>query len=256
MKKILQLNGSPRKGEGYKIHEKLKVLLGTKGYSCEIVNLSEYNIHPCKGCYQCFLKGDDKCPFTDDIGELYSKIDSCDALIVSSPVYALGVSGTMKIFMDRIAFHAHRPTIYNKPMAIFANTAGMGTADVIKQLKWFELLGFNSVISKGFLKFPHKNDKSKVEKVKQKEIEKIAQKIDINIKAEKQTPSLIRVIQFNALKINPAIAPNVYLADYNYYKDKNFFVDTKIGVVKRLLGKLFFNIGVKSLKSKIDLKTP
>jgi len=249
--KILLINGSPRKGETLKKLEILSSIFEFGGYSCEILNIGDYNIQFCKGCYQCFLKGEDQCKLEDDVSLLWSKVEDCDGLVIASPVYALGVSGTLKNFVDRIAHHAHRPTIYNKPAAIISTTAGMGINDVIKQLKWIELLGFNVVAKKGFMKYPNKDDTEEIESAQYLNLISVAEKMDNSIKRQIPNPSLIRVIQFNALKINAMIAPDVYRADYHFYKDREFFVETKVGVVKRILGKMFYNIGTWNLKTKI-----
>ena len=75
--------------------------------------------------------------------------------------------------------------------------------------------------------------------------------MDNSIKRHSANPSLIRVIQFNALKLNAMMGPDIYRADYDLYKDREFFVETKVGVVKRILGKVFYNIGTWNLKTKI-----
>ncbi|AGK60812.1 hypothetical protein Asulf_00803 [Archaeoglobus sulfaticallidus PM70-1] len=65
----------------------------------EIINLVKKDIRPCKACYRC-LYGED-CKIDDDVEEILRKIDECDVLLISSPVYWLDATGNLKAFIDR-----------------------------------------------------------------------------------------------------------------------------------------------------------
>lgn len=101
--KILGIVGSPRKRSNTEILVK-KALEGTKWVAtvdAEMVLLRNKNIQLCKGCYDiCYFKKI-RCPIHDDMEELLVKLLKADGYIFGSPTYFGGVSGLMRIFMDR-----------------------------------------------------------------------------------------------------------------------------------------------------------
>ena len=102
--KILAINGSPR-GELSNTQTILKSFLKgatSKGAETEIILLSDKIIHPCKGCWACWVKTPGVCIQKDDMGDILKKIWECDLLIFASPLYVDCVSGQLKVFMDRM----------------------------------------------------------------------------------------------------------------------------------------------------------
>ncbi len=102
--KILAINGSPR-GESSNTQTILKSFLkgaASKGAETEIVLLSEKTIHPCRGCFACWIKTPGKCIQDDDMGEILEKLWNCDLVIFASPLYVDCVSAQLKTFMDRM----------------------------------------------------------------------------------------------------------------------------------------------------------
>ena len=90
--KIVILYGSPRKGDTYEIVDKVKSqlnVLSTDHLEFDEVFLTDYDYGFCKGCYNCFEFGEDKCPHYNQINPIIDKIKACDGLIVTSPVYVL-----------------------------------------------------------------------------------------------------------------------------------------------------------------------
>ncbi len=102
--KILAINGSPR-GESSNTQTMLKAFLkgaAAKGAETEIVLLSEKTIHPCKGCFACWVKTPGECIQKDDMKEVLKKLWDCDLVIFASPLYVDCVSAQLKTFMDRM----------------------------------------------------------------------------------------------------------------------------------------------------------
>lgn len=97
--KIVILYGSPRKGDTYEIVDKVKSqlnVLSTDHLEFDEVFLTDYDYGFCKGCYNCFEFGEDKCPHYNQINPIIDKIKACDGLIVTSPVYVLHVTAMLK----------------------------------------------------------------------------------------------------------------------------------------------------------------
>jgi multimeric flavodoxin WrbA len=65
----------------------------------EFIRLNDLHISPCQGCGGCNTTS--TCVIDDDMTPLYEKVDTCDQLILVSPIYFYGLSAQCKIFIDR-----------------------------------------------------------------------------------------------------------------------------------------------------------
>lgn len=100
--KTLLVNGSPRKGGNTaSVLKKIAEGLEKEEVSTELVNLSDYEIHPCIGCEQC--RKDKTCTrFYDGMHLLYPKIEESRGLVAGSPTYSYNMTPVMKAFIDRL----------------------------------------------------------------------------------------------------------------------------------------------------------
>ncbi len=102
-KKIVIINGATRKkGNTDIILERIGSNI-ERGIIIDQTNLREKIIGDCIGCFNCYTKN--KCSITDDMAGIYKKINNSDILIFASPIYWWGVTGLMKIFIDRLYFY-------------------------------------------------------------------------------------------------------------------------------------------------------
>ena len=105
-KKILLLNGSPRKTKSATYRVANAFLRGlTSLYPCavEVVHISDLTIRPCLGCLSCWGRTEGRCVITDDdIPALKEKILSSDIVIQAMPLYFFGMPGTVKVMCDRL----------------------------------------------------------------------------------------------------------------------------------------------------------
>lgn len=89
--KTLILNGSPRaNGDTVSLVEKLTDAL--KG-DIHIVNTYNCNISPCMDCRYCWKN--DGCAINDEMQEVYSYIESCDNIVIASPIYFSELTGQL-----------------------------------------------------------------------------------------------------------------------------------------------------------------
>jgi multimeric flavodoxin WrbA len=132
-KKVIAINSSRRKKNTYGILQKLKEDFGKRNIDVEIINLFDNEIKDCLGCEQC-LRGK-SCPHKDDANILMNKLKECDGIILSSPIYMGGVSGKLKVFIDRTCRWFHRPELVGKPVLLVATTAASGLKETIKFLE-------------------------------------------------------------------------------------------------------------------------
>jgi len=105
--KILAINASYRGNMGHTKFLIDKLFKGATecGAECEAVTLSENKINLCKACNTCQTeKHYLKCVFDekDDVKSIFNKMASADLIVFATPVYIFGISGLMKIFLDRI----------------------------------------------------------------------------------------------------------------------------------------------------------
>lgn len=138
--KICIIHGSPRKGNTYRAAEIFKNGMKENGP----VEFKEFFLPKdmpefCCGCYNCFDKGEDKCPHAKYIKPIKDAMREADGLIFTSPVYVLSESGEIKAFLDHFGhiFIPHRPMeeMFSKAAVILSTTAGAGTGHSIKTIK-------------------------------------------------------------------------------------------------------------------------
>ena len=146
---ILGIEGSPRKdGNTEKLVK--QVLAGAREAGCqtEFIKLADLSIDYRRGCGTCRASGE--CVVGDDMDRVVEAIQNSDGIILGSPVYAWQVSGTTKVFMDRLCrlLTPSYESRLNGPKRIaFAYTQGNPDADIFKQYfdyqeKLFAFLGF------------------------------------------------------------------------------------------------------------------
>lgn len=99
--KVLGISGSARKdGNTAIIIRKVFEVLNNEGIDTELVQLADYDIQPCRGCFAC--KGRGNCAFTNDgFAEVFGRMADADGIILGSPVYSADISAKMKAFLER-----------------------------------------------------------------------------------------------------------------------------------------------------------
>jgi multimeric flavodoxin WrbA len=154
--KILAIMGSPHKGNSLEITERIEERLRQFGdVEFDYVHLKDVDLQPCRGCFACFIKGEERCPLKDDAAQIRRQIEEADGIILVSPVYAMHVSYLMKRFIDRFAYNLHRPRYFGKYALVVAVTGNIGLGETLTYLKniatgW----GFDCVDQLGYLAAP------------------------------------------------------------------------------------------------------
>jgi multimeric flavodoxin WrbA len=102
--KIVAINGSP-KGKISNTDKMVSAFLkGAQEVGAETINifLADKEIEYCKGCYSCWFKNPGQCVIKDDMTEVLSELAGANVIVLASPVYFNNISGTLKVFMDRL----------------------------------------------------------------------------------------------------------------------------------------------------------
>ena len=108
MKKVIAINGSPRK-KGNTMTLLQKALEGAQsvGAETEIVHLYDLNFHGCRSCFCCKRKESDywcKCASKDELSPVLEKAMNCDVVLLGSPIFVCNITGAMKSFLERFIF--------------------------------------------------------------------------------------------------------------------------------------------------------
>ena len=247
--KILAIMGSPRgKGDSYAITRKVEETMKSLGdVEFEYVFLKDINLQPCRGCYLCLGKGEDRCPIKDDRPLLEKKMADADGVVFVSPTYVMNVSGMMKNFMDRFAYACHRPRFFKRALAI-STTGGVGqqvTAFILAFTA--SMWGFSPAYRLGVIEPPRLDDmllpevRERQRKKNDAMAEKAAERFYRAVGSGMPAPGLIGLLQFELQKraFSRFTDGNV---DYEYWKargwlekDCHYFYAARAGILKRSL---------------------
>lgn len=111
MKKVIVLNGSPRKNfNTAKLLKEAQKGAESVGAEVEYFNLYEYNFLGCRSCFACQRKGsttEGVCAINDDIKPILEKCINADAIIIGTPVYFSYPTGVFRSFVERLMFANH-----------------------------------------------------------------------------------------------------------------------------------------------------
>ena len=111
MKKVIILNGSPRKNfNTAQLLKEAQKGAESAGAEVEYFNLYDYNFLGCRSCFACQRKGsitNGVCAIKDDIRPILEKCINADAIIIGSPVYFSYPTGVFRSFVERLLFANH-----------------------------------------------------------------------------------------------------------------------------------------------------
>lgn len=108
--KVVVLNASPRGKNGYTDFYLKPFINGiNKKSKPEVVYLSDYKIHPCIGCFSCWMNKPGECVYhkKDDFIALANIMSTADLIVYAFPIYADGMPGILKNYFDRSVSRAY-----------------------------------------------------------------------------------------------------------------------------------------------------
>lgn len=104
--RILIINGSPRKKDGFTFYYLKHLIKGIEktDVAVETVDIydNKFQIEPCRGCLSCWVKTKGSCIIKDGADELVQKIKSSYLTIFAFPLYVDSMPGKLKVLMDRL----------------------------------------------------------------------------------------------------------------------------------------------------------
>ncbi len=257
MKKVTVFIGSPRKKSTYDaVQEFEKKLESYAEIDFEYIFLKDYHLENCKGCLLCFNKGEDFCSLKDDRNILLEKLYNSDGVIIATPNYSFHVTALTKTFLDRLAFVLHRPRFFNKPFMAIVTQGIFGGGSIVKYLEtvagnW----GFDVV--KGCCLTALEPQTSLEQKQMMQEIKKASARFYKGLmRPTPTTPSFFRMMVFRFTRSIMVVSMDEKYRDYQYFKENGWFesdyyYDTSLGLIKKLVGRFFDFLGKRIAKQKL-----
>ena len=146
--KVLLVNGSPHeKGCTYTALSEAASQLNKNGIESEILWLGTEPLRSCLGCGGCCEKKN-RCVFGGDVVEKAQMLmESCDGIIVGSPVHYAGASGQVTSFLGRL-FYSSSALLQNKPAACVVSCRRGGASAAFEVMnKFFQMSNMPVVTS-------------------------------------------------------------------------------------------------------------
>ena len=238
--KILAIIGSLRKKNTYNVIKKIEEYhkAYTKECEYEYLFLKDTDLQQCKGCFLCISKGERFCPLNDNRDFIIQKIESADCIILASPNYSMNVNWLTKNMIDRFAYNLHRPMYFNKRFLLLITTGNfMGAKQAMKALSVLPSGG--KIIGKLIVHTAPEMSIKKRQKQEKKIINKSKQFFKIVDKNYSHFPPFGNLIWFASFKAIGEAFKRTLPADYEYYKNKDYFIDVKLTIIKKTLIKSF-----------------
>ena len=242
--KYVIINGSPRVGNTCEVIKQAKTNL--KG-EFEEIHLAKENIPLCKGCFNCIMVGEEKCPHRKMVQPIMDKISDCDGIIIGSPVYAMNVTALLKNFLDHTAYLYHRPEFFTKKALIVVTTAGAGQKKVANYIdETLRHWGVNKVYKIAMAC----GGKDHLET---KEIDKVSKKFSKDVESGKlHSPKFGDIIFFNVWRAMASSEEPIEEDKEFWFKtdlvNHEFAPEVKLNFVKKSFAKVMFFIFKRVMK--------
>lgn len=145
--KVLLINGSPhRNGNTFIALSEVAKALGAERIKTEIFPIGNRPIQGCIACYKCNKTG--ICVFKDEpYLTLRQKTEEADGIIIGSPVYFGGPSGTLCSLLDRLFYSSGHLVQYKPAASVVVCRRGGASASFDRLNKYFTILNMPVVAS-------------------------------------------------------------------------------------------------------------
>ncbi len=138
--KVLMINGSPHaEGNTNIALREMEKVFEQEGIETEILHIGNQAVRGCIACGTCVKKG--KCVFDDVVNTAAEKFESCDGLVVGSPVYYASANATLIAFLDRLFYSSHFDKTMKVGAAVVAARRGGLSATYDELNKYFTITG-------------------------------------------------------------------------------------------------------------------
>ena len=138
--KVLLINGSPKQsGNTALALKEMEQIFAQQGIETEIIHVGNQAIRGCTACLSCRNAG--KCAFDDLVNEVAPKFETCDGLVVASPVYYASANSTLTAFLDRLFYSTSFPKTMKVGASVAVARRGGCSATFDQLNKYFTISG-------------------------------------------------------------------------------------------------------------------
>ncbi|HEY6010600.1 MAG TPA: flavodoxin family protein [Nitrospirota bacterium] len=256
MKKVTAFVGTARKQHTYyAVQRFLEDLRAQGNVESEIVSLTDYRIETCRGCKNCFRRGEEFCPLRDDRDVLIQKMTASDGVVFATPNYSYQVSSIMKAFLDRLGFVFHRPRFFGRTFTSIVAQGIYGGSKIVKYLDFVGMgLGFNVVRGSctTALDPMSKKEQTRIDAVTRAHSKRFHAGL---LRPQYPVPELLKVCAFRAARTSMRKMLDESSRDFTYYREKGWFESdyyypARLGVMKRAAGALLDSIIARTTDKK------
>lgn len=256
--KYLLLNGSPHKGNTWKLVKLLKEQIKeiSKEATFEEIHLADLKLPLCTGCSLCFRKGHEHCPHYNIMEKVIDKIYESDGTIFAMSTFYMQPNALTKNFIDHLCFMLHRPYFFKNKAIVVTTAGGVGEKQAANYVAgWLKGIGFNRCYKLAMASCSW-NDYVISDKTKAK-CKSLAERFEIDVSSRKiHTPTLAVLISYNLFRgmstgyvkgTKYETEDGVYWTDPERSK-RVYKSSIKVPIYKRAFGNMLYVIGKISNK--------
>lgn len=256
MKKVTVFIGTARKQHTwYAVHRFLSSLQSLGDVEYEIVALTDHRLELCRGCKNCFRRGEEFCPLKDDRDALIAKMMASDGVVFATPNYSYQVSAVMKLFLDRLGFVFHRPRFFGRTFTSIVAQGIYGGSKVVKYLDFVGMgLGFNVVRGSCTTALDPMSDRERatIDSICAAHANRFHAGLSL---PQYPAPSLFKLTGFRAARTSMHMMLDETSRDFTYYREMgwfeaDYFYPVHLNLFKKAAGNLVDHITAKSVKQQ------
>jgi multimeric flavodoxin WrbA len=135
--KIATVMGSPKRhGKTATALEFMEKKLLSQGHEIDRINVTDYHINGCLGCYACMQNKEvPGCIQKDDAEQVLMRIILADTVVYASPLYSFDLTAQLKPLVDRSFCLSNTSLLDGKRTALLITCAGQeeGNADLVQE---------------------------------------------------------------------------------------------------------------------------
>ncbi len=159
--KVFLINGSPNPdGCTYTALKEVAGALEKNGIEAEVFQIGRL---PVRGCIDCGGCRNNRCAFDDIANQALAKFESCDGLVIGSPVYYAAPNGSLIALLNRM-FFAGSALMRLKPAACIVSGRRAGTTAALEVLNKYPTIAQMPLVSSTYWNMVHGNEPAEVMK--------------------------------------------------------------------------------------------
>lgn len=251
--KYLIINGSPHKGNSWKLVEvaKTKLLSSDNNAEFQEIHLTNIKLPFCCGCSNCFRFGHERCPHYGIVSEIMNAMDNADGIIWVSATYNMPGTSLLKNLFDHFCFMLHRPHFFKSKALILTTTGGVGAKSAAKSIaSTLKGIGFNRCYKFSVASYSWNDYQPKENTIHT--LEKVTLKFYKDVKSTKlHSPSCMLLIPYNLfrgmslayVKGTPYETQDGIYWTEEYRKKEVYDTSINVPFYKKPIGHLFYVIG-------------